>query len=91
MKVFLSLFPDLNINDLEKIILNKPLNGYITHKNLIDLTGIDSSKLNKSYIIFKPSFIKINYLLNLEGQIFNFSSLLSLKRGNFVVYRTLSR
>ena len=91
MKVFLSLFPDLNINDLEKIILNKPLNGYITHKNLIDLTGIDSSKLNKSFIIFKPSFIKINYLLNLEGQIFNFSSLLSLKRGNFVVYRSLSR
>ena len=90
-KVFLALFPDINLNDIEKIILNRPLNGYITYKNLIDLTGIDSSKLDKSFIIFKPSFIKINYLMNLEGQIFNFVSLLSLKRGNFVVYRSLSR
>jgi len=90
-KVFLALFPDINLNDIEKIILNRPLNGYITYKNLIDLTGIDSSKLDKSFIIFKPNFIKINYLMNLEGQIFNFVSLLSLKRGNFVVYRSLSR
>ena len=90
MKVFLSLFPDLNLNDIEKIILNKPLNGYITFKNLTDLSGIDSSKLNKSFIIFKPNFIRVNYLMNLEGQIFNFSSLLSLTRGNFVVYRSLS-
>ena len=90
MKVFLSLFPDLNLNDIEKIMLNKPLNGYITFKNLIDLSGIDSSKLNKSFIIFKPNFIKVNYLMNLEGQIFNFSSLLSLTRGNYVVYRSLS-
>ena len=90
MKVFLSLFPDLSLNDIEKIMLNKPLNGYITFKNLIDLSGIDSSKLNKSFIIFKPNFIKVNYLMNLEGQIFNFSSLLSLTRGNYVVYRSLS-
>ena len=90
-KVFLALFPDINLNDIEKIILNRPLNGYITYKNLIDLTGIDSSKLDKSFIIFKPNFIKINYLMNLEGQIFNFVSLLSLKRGDFVVYRSLSR
>ena len=90
MKVFLSLFPDLNLNDIEKIMLNKPLNGYITFKNLTDLSGIDSSKLNKSFIIFKPNFIRVNYLMNLEGQIFNFSSLLSLTRGNFVVYRSLS-
>ncbi len=90
MKVFLSLFPELNLNDIEKIMLNKPLNGYITFKNLIDLSGIDSSKLNKSFIIFKPNFIKVNYLMNLEGQIFNFSSLLSLTRGNYVVYRSLS-
>ena len=90
-KVFLALFPDINLSDIEKIILNRPLNGYITYKNLIDLTGIDSSKIDKSFIIFKPNFIKINYLMNLEGQIFNFVSLLSLKRGNFVVYRSLSR
>ena len=90
-KVFLALFPDLNLSDIEKIILNRPANGYITHKNLVDLTGIDSSKLNKSFIIFKPNFIKVNYLMNLEGQIFNFVSLLSLKRGDFVVYRSLSR
>ncbi|MDC3098373.1 general secretion pathway protein GspK [Gammaproteobacteria bacterium] len=90
-KVFLALFPDINLSDIEKIILNRPLNGYITYKNLIDSTGIDSSKLDKSFIIFKPNFIKINYLMNLEGQIFNFVSLLSLKRGNFVVYRSLSR
>jgi len=90
MKVFLSLFPDLNLNDIEKIMLNKPLNGYITFKNLTDLSGIDSSKLNKSFIIFKPNFIRVNYLMNLEGQIFNFGSLLSLTRGNFVVYRSLS-
>ena len=91
IKVFLALFPDINLSDIEKIILNRPLNGYITYKNLIDLTGIDSSKIDKSFIIFKPNFIKINYLMNLEGQIFNFVSLLSLKRGNFVVYRSLSR
>ena len=90
-KVFLALFPDLNLSDIEKIILNRPVNGYITYKNLVDLTGIDSSKLNKSFIIFKPNFIKINYLMNLEGQIFNFVSLLSLNRGDFVVYRSLSR
>ena len=90
-KVFLSIFPDLNLADIEKIILNRPLNGYNTYKNLIDSTGIDSSKLDKSFIIFKPSFIRIIYLMNLEGQIFNFVSLLSLNRGSFVVYRSLTR
>ena len=90
-KVFLSIFPDINLTDIEKIILNRPLNGYNTYKNLIDSTGIDSSKLDKSFIIFKPSFIKIIYLMNLEGQIFNFVSLLSLNRGSFVVYRSLTR
>jgi type II secretory pathway component PulK len=90
MKVFLSLFPDLNLNDIEKIILNRPLNGYITFKNLVDISGIDPSKLNKSYIIFKPNFIKVNYLMNLEGQIFKFGTLLSLTRGNFMIYRSLS-
>jgi len=47
--------------------------------------------LDKSRIIFKPEFIKIEYLLNMEGQIFNFVSLLSLQRSNFVIYRSLSK
>ena len=90
-KVFLSLFSELTLNDIERILLNKPVNGYTTFKNFIDISGIDENKIDKSRIIFKPDFIMINYLLALEGQIFNFVSLLSLQRNNFVVYRTLVR
>ena len=90
-KVFLSLFSELTLNDIERILLNKPVNGYTTFKNFIDISGIDENKIDKSRIIFKPDFIMINYLLALEGQIFNFVSLLSLQRNNFVVYRTLIR
>lgn len=90
-KVFLSLFSELTLNDIERILLNKPVNGYTTFKNFIDISGIDENKIDKSRIIFKPEFIMINYLLAFEGQIFNFVSLLSLQRNNFVVYRTLIR
>ena len=90
-KVFLSLFSELTLNDIERILLNKPVNGYTTFKNFIDISGIDENKIDKSRIIFKPDFIMINYLLAFEGQIFNFVSLLSLQRNNFVVYRTLIR
>ena len=90
-KVFLSLFSELTLNDIERILLNKPVNGYTTFKNFIYISGIDENKIDKSRIIFKPDFIMINYLLALEGQIFNFVSLLSLQRNNFVVYRTLIR
>ena len=90
-KVFLSIFSELTLNDVERILLNKPINGYTTFKNFIDISGIDENKIDKSRIIFKPDFIMINYLLALEGQIFNFVSLLSLQRNNFVVYRTLVR
>ena len=45
-KVFLALFPDLNLSDIEKIILNRPVNGYVTYKNLVDLTGIDLSLIH---------------------------------------------
>jgi len=89
-KVFLSLFPDITLKEVELIILNKPENGYVTLKNLVDYTNIDSEKLNKSFIIFKPEFIKIKYMLQLENQMFNFISLLKLQRNNFVVYRTIS-
>ena len=90
-KVFLSLFSELTLNDIERILLNKPVNGYTTFKNFIDISGIDENKIDKSRIIFKPDFIMISYLLAIEGQIFNFVSLLSLQRNNFVVYRTLVR
>ena len=90
-KVFLALFSELTLNDIERILLNKPINGYTTYKNFVDISGIDENKIDKSRIIFKPDFIMINYLLALEGQIFNFVSLLSLQRNNFVVYRTLVR
>ena len=89
-KVFLSLFPDITLKEVESIILNRPENGYVTLKNLVDYTNIDSEKLNKSFIIFKPEFIKIKYMLQLENQMFNFISLLKLQRNNFVVYRTIS-
>ena len=89
-KVFLSLFPDITLKEVELIILNRPENGYVTLKNLADYTNIDSEKLNKSFIIFKPEFIKIKYMLQLENQMFNFISLLKLQRNNFVVYRTIS-
>ena len=90
-KTFLALFPDLSINDIERLLLNRPINGYTTYKNLLDVSGIDTNRLDKSRIIFKPEFIKIEYLLNMEGQIFNFVSLLSLQRSNFVIYRSLSK
>ena len=88
-KVFLSLFPDITLKEVELIILNRPENGYVTLKNLVDYTNIDSEKLNKSFIIFKPEFIKIKYMLQLENQMFNFISLLKLQRNNFVVYSTI--
>ena len=90
-KVFLALFSELTLNDIERILLNKPINGYTTYKNFVDNSGIDENKIDKSRIIFKPDFIMISYLLAIEGQIFNFVSLLSLQRNNFVVYRTLAK
>ena len=90
-KVFLSLFSELTLNDIERIMLNKPINGYTTYKNFVDISGIDENKIDKSRIIFKPDFIMITYLLAIEGQFFNFVSLLSMQRDNFVVYRTLAK
>ncbi len=90
IKVFLSLFPDISLKEVELIMLNKPENGYVTLKNLADSTNIDSEKFNKSFIIFEPEFVKINYKLQLEDHVFNFISLLKLQKDNFIVYRTIS-
>ena len=50
-KVFLALFSELTLNDIERILLNKPINGYTTYKNFVDISGIDENKIDKSMIV----------------------------------------
>ena len=90
-KVFHSIFSDLTVKDIEKIILNKPETGYLNYKDLVDRTSINQIKLKNKYIVFKPIFIKIKYTLQIEEYMFKLISFIDLSnRENNIIYRTIS-
>ena len=89
--VLLSMYPDLSLDDIQKIIINRPNQGYKNFDNLIDLTGLSIDRINNSFLIFKPEFIQIAYTFDLEGYIFNFFSVIDLKsRNNNIIWRSIS-
>ena len=89
--VLLSLLPDLSLNDIEKLIINRPPEGYINYANVINLSGINDDRIDSSILIYKPEYLQINYSLELEGQLFYFYSVISLKtRNNNVIHRSTS-
>ncbi len=89
--VLLSLYPELSYNDIEQLILNKPIEGYINYQNMIDLSGINSDRINGNLLIFKPEYVQIKYSFNIEEQIFSLYSVINLKsRKNNVIYRSTS-
>ena len=77
--VLLSLYPNLSYNDIEQLIINKPLQGYKDYQNMIDLSGINSDRINSELLIFKPEYVQINFSFNIEQQIFSFYSVINLK------------
>tara|TARA_B100001540_G_scaffold225789_1_gene200042 strand:- start:179 stop:1114 length:936 start_codon:yes stop_codon:yes gene_type:complete len=89
--VLLSISPDLSLNDIEKIIINRPPEGYTSYQSLIELSGINEDRINKSLLIYKPEYLQIHYTFNLEGQFFHFYSVISLKtRNNNIIHRSTS-
>ena len=89
--VLLSLYPNLSYGDIEQLILNKPLQGYKDYQNMIDLSGVNSDRINNELLIFKPEYVQIKYSFNIEQQIFSFYSVINLKtQKNNVIYRSTS-
>ena len=89
--VLLSMSPDLSLNDIEKIIINRPPEGYVNYQSLIELSGINEDRINKSLLIYKPEYLQIHYTFDLEGQFFHFYSVISLKtRNNNIIHRSIS-
>tara|TARA_B100000214_G_scaffold363498_1_gene329068 strand:- start:517 stop:1452 length:936 start_codon:yes stop_codon:yes gene_type:complete len=89
--VLLSLAPDLSLNDIEKLIINRPIDGYKNYNELILLSGINADRINDNLLIYKPDFIQISYTFDLEGKFFHFYSVITLKtRNNNVIRRSTS-
>ncbi|MBA4729654.1 MAG: general secretion pathway protein GspK [SAR86 cluster bacterium] len=86
---FSAMFPDITLNDFEQIILNKPITGYINLSHFFELTNMDEGKIIQENIIFKPEYIRISYLLKLEGYEFSMHSVINLKeRSNNLISRS---
>ena len=80
-----------SLNDVEKLIINRPLEGYLNFQSVIDLSGVNADRIDSSRLIYKPDYIKIKYSFDLEGSIFYLYSVISLKtRNNNVIYRSTS-
>ena len=45
---FLSILPDLSLNDVEKLIINRPLEGYLNFQSVIDLSGVNADRIYSS-------------------------------------------
>ena len=89
--VLLSMSPNLSFNDIEKLIINRPPQGYISFANVINLSGISEDRIDSSLLIYKPEYLQINYTFDLEGQFFHFYSVISLKtRNNNLIHRSTS-
>jgi len=89
--VLLSISPNLSLNDIEKIIINRPPKGYVNYQSLIELSGINADRINESLLIYKPEYLQIDYTFDLEGQFFHFYSVISLKtRNNNIIHRSTS-
>ena len=80
------------LNDLEEIILKRPVTGYINLSHFHELTNVDEGKIVAENIIFKPEYIRIGYTLTLEGYEFNMYSIINLKeRKNNLVSRSFTK
>ena len=89
--VLLAMSPNLSFNDIEKLIINRPPQGYMSFANVINLSGISEDRIDSSLLIYKPEYLQINYTFDLEGQFFHFYSVISLKtRNNNLIHRSTS-
>ncbi len=91
MVTFLSIFPNLTLNDGAKIISNKPEFGYINLANFMDVNNLDISDFESDMIIFKPEYLKIIYNFKLNKDSFQLLSFIDLKRReDYLIFRTIS-
>ena len=89
--VLLAMSPNLSFNDIERLIINRPPQGYKSFANVINLSGISEDRIDSSLLIYKPEYLQINYTFDLEGQFFHFYSVISLKtRNNNLIHRSTS-
>ena len=91
MVTFLSIFPNLTLNDGAKIISNKPEFGYINLANFMDVNNLDIGDFESDMIIFKPEYLKIIYNFKLNKDSFQLLSFIDLKRReDYLIFRTIS-
>ena len=91
MVTFLSIFPNLTLNDGAKIISNKPEFGYINLANFMDVNNLDIGDFESDMIIFKPEYLKIIYNFKLNKDSFKLLSFIDLKRReDYLIFRTIS-
>ena len=90
-QVLLSIYPELNLKDIETIILSKPTEGYQNFSNLLELTNIIPFKLTENYLVFEPKYIQILYKVKFEDTFFNLLSIITLEsRDNNIIRRSIS-
>ena len=91
MVTFLSIFPNLTLNDGAKIISNKPEFGYLNLANFMDVNNLDIGDFESDMIIFKPEYLKIIYNFKLNKDSFQLLSFIDLKRReDYLIFRTIS-
>lgn len=91
MITFLSIFPNLTLNDGAKIISNKPEFGYLNLANFMDVNNLDVGDFQSDMIIFKPEYLKIIYNFKLNNYSFRLLSFIDLKRReDYLIFRTIS-
>ena len=91
MVTFLSIFPNLTLNDGAQIISNKPEFGYLNLANFMDVNNLDVVDFQSDMIIFKPEYLKIIYNFKLNNDSFHLLSFIDLKRReDYIIYRTIS-
>lgn len=89
--VLLSINPELSIKDIETIMLNKPINGYENFNQLIDLTSINTFKINEDFLVYEPKYLQIHYKAMYQDTFFNLFSIISLtSRNGNIIRRSIS-
>ena len=88
---FSAMFPNITLDEMQQLILNKPEYGYINYKSLLDINGFIADKVNADKLIYKPEFLEIHFKINIGSEYYYFISVADLKNKiNNTSIRTIS-
>lgn len=76
---FSAMFPDVTLDEMQQLIINKPEYGYINYKSLIDINNFIADKVSADKLIYKPEFLEIHFKINIGSEYYYFISVADLK------------